>query len=676
MIRVAHDGGLGQNPGGATPRSACPEPVGRHLRFTLGQSYWNPLVREYPPMASSRTLPATNFRVRSLLGRFAALGVSLAVIGTGMPARVVGADATTAGAASSPVGRTIDDFELSDVGGKIHRLSDYASAPVVVVTFLGAECPLARLYGPRLAELSEQWAQQGVVFLGINSNQQDSLQELKSFVQISEIQFPLLKDVGNVVADQFGAVRVPEAFVLDRQRVVRYWGRIDDQYGYDAGVGYQRPEATDRSVHRAIEELLAGRPVSVPETKAPGCHIGRVRSPEAGSEITYSKHIAPILQARCVECHRPGEVGPFALLSYEEVVGWGEMIREVVDNGRMPPWGASPEHGSFLNDPRLSQEEKDQIVAWVEAGCPEGNPADLPPPRQFVEGWNIEEPDQVVYMSDEPYTVPAEGVVDYQYFEVDPGFQEDVWIEAAEARPGSRAVVHHIIVFIKPPGSPPGHEMLSIGPNSLLAGYAPGSVPSYSYPGMARLVKAGSKLLFQMHYTPNGKQAQDRSYLGLKFARAEDVEHDVRSGFAIQVNLNIPPHEDDYVATASRKFRHDTWLLGLMPHMHVRGKSFRYEVEYPDGRKEVLLDVPRYDFNWQLSYIFPEPKVLPKGTKLLCTAHYDNSANNLANPDPSIAVRWGDQTWEEMMIGWIITADPEPVNHRSPEPAQPGEAGR
>lgn len=597
-----------------------------------------------------------------------ALGLAALALGLGNVARGEALDD------GGRLGRAIADFELRDAGGKPLRLADLQAAPVVVVAFLGTECPLARLYGPRLAELAQELAPRGVAFVGIDSNQQDSLQEIASFVRTSEISFPVLKDVGNEVADQFSAVRTPEVFVLDRERKIRYWGRIDDQYGYDAGVGYQRPQATNRDLVNAVEDLLAGREVALAVTRAPGCHIGRVRNPASESAVTYSREIAPILQARCVECHRPGEVGPFTLTNYDEVVGWGEMIREVVNNGRMPPWGASPEHGTFKNDPRLTAAEKELIAAWVDAGCPEGNPADLPPPREFVQGWNIGEPDQVVYMGEEPFTIPAEGAVDYQYYEVDPGFTEDVWIESAEARPGNRSVVHHIIVFIKPPGSPPGHQMMSLGPNSLMAGYAPGSIPSYSYPGMARLVKAGSKLLFQMHYTPNGKEQQDRSYLGIKFAKPEDVQHDVRSGFAINVNLEIPPGESDYVATARKKFRHDTWLLGMMPHMHVRGKTFRYEVQYPDGNKEILLDVPRYDFNWQLSYIFPEPKLLPKGTQLLCTASYDNSAENLANPDPTIEVRWGDQTWEEMMIGWIITADPEPVRHESPTAAT-NEAG-
>jgi len=571
---------------------------------------------------------------------------------------------TDAIAADAPViGRQIADFKLRDHWGKEHQLSQLGDRKAVVVVFLGTECPLARLYAPRLAELAKEYEPRGVAFLGVDSNQQDSIQELATFARVNALSFPLLKDVGNEVADQFGALRTPEVFVLDGQRTVRYWGRIDDQYGFQTGVGFQRPEPSRRDLAVAIDELLAGEPVSQPVTTAMGCHIGRIRLAKADSSVTYSNQIARILQNRCVECHRPGEVAPFALQQYDDVVGWGEMIREVVHEGRMPPWSASAESGPFVNDPQLTDEEKQLIDQWVENGCPQGSISDLPEPRQFIDGWNIPQPDQVVHMSAKPFNVPAEGVVEYQYFEADPRWTEDKWVKSAEARPGNRSVVHHIIVFIKPPG---GRSRVALGPQGfgptdLLAGFAPGSLPLHAYSGMARHVPAGSKLVFQMHYTPNGQAQQDRSYLGLIFADEKDVTHDVRSGFAANLAFKIPAGASNHQVTSSRKFRRDTLLLSMMPHMHLRGKSFHYEAIYPDGRRETLLDVPRYDFNWQLSYVFPEPKLLPKGTELHCTAHFDNSAANLANPDPTKTVTWGDQTWEEMMIGWFISADAEPI---------------
>ena len=316
---------------------------------------------------------------------------------------------------------------------------------MLVLAFLGTECPLALQYAPRLVQLSERFAERGVALIGINSNQQDSITELAQYAKERAINFPLLKDVGNVVADQIGAERMLEVFVFDKDRVVRYRGRIDDQYV----VGRQRKQATREDLAVAIEEVLSGQKVSQSATEVAGCRIGRLRKPCANATVTYAKDVAPLLNARCVECHRSGEIAPFALTNYAEVAGWADTLLEVVEDNRMPPWHASPEHGKFSNDRRLSDDEKSLLRAWVEAGAPEGNPADLPAPPQFVDGWRLPRVDQVVYMSDASFSVPAEGAVSYKYFVVDPGFKEDKWVQGAECRPGNRAVVHHIILAMR-----------------------------------------------------------------------------------------------------------------------------------------------------------------------------------------------------------------------------------
>ncbi len=351
------------------------------------------------------------------------------------------------------IGRTINDFALADYRGKEYALAEFADKEVIVVAFLGNECPLCRQYGPRLEQLSKELADRGVAFLGINSNQQDTPTEVAAFVRACEITFPLLKDPGNVVADQFAAVRVPEVFVLDKQRKVRYRGRVDDQFGLTTGSGYARPKIRSHDLAVAIEEVLAGKKVCQSVTEASGCLIGRAAKITPHGDITYNNQIVRLLQKRCVECHRAGEVAPFALVDYQEVVGWAPMMCEVIDQGRMPPWFADPAHGSFANDVRLSAEEKTLFRTWVDNGCPEGDPHDLPPPPSFATGWQMGEPDQVIYIRDEPYTVPADGVVAYQYFVVDPHFTEDKWVQAAEARPGNRAVVHHMIAFVQAPPS-------------------------------------------------------------------------------------------------------------------------------------------------------------------------------------------------------------------------------
>jgi peroxiredoxin len=557
------------------------------------------------------------------------------------------------------IGHTIQEFALKDLQGVSHSLAELHDSPLIVVAFMGVECPLARLYAPRLSELAQQYRQRGATFLAIDANAQDSLAEMEHFARTCQLTIPFLKDPGNVVADQFSAERTPEVFVLDRQRVVRYRGRIDDQYGFQSGVGYQRPQAVKRDLADALDQLLAGQVVSQSTTRAPGCLIGRVRLANEQSEVTFSNQIARLFQDRCVKCHREGEIAPFSLSNYEEVVGWAPMIEEVVRENRMPPWHADSKFGHFANDSRLSDSEKQLIATWAADGAPQGNPADLPAPRPFTSGWQISPPDRVIAMSEHPFTVPAEGRVEYQYFAVDPGFAQDVWVREAEARPGNNAVVHHIIVFIVPPGQPIKQMGEGMGKRELLVGTAPGNPPTRFEPGMAKRIRAGSKLLFQMHYTVNGAKQQDLSSVGLVFADPATVTREVRTDMAINSDFLVSAGADNYEVDAWRRFSADSLLLSFMPHMHLRGKAFRYELKYPDGTVETLLDVPRYDFNWQNTYELAAPKFVPKGAKLHCIAHFDNSENNLANPDPAQPVGWGEQTWDEMMIGWFVRTSVE-----------------
>ncbi len=561
--------------------------------------------------------------------------------------------AAAAGAAERfEVGSGLPDFSLRDYRGKVHDQASFDEASLLVVAFLGNDCPLARLYGPRLAALADEYAAQGVRFVGVNSNVQDTPTEIGAFAQRYGIDFPLLKDAGNVLADQLSAQRAPAVLVFDADRKLRYRGRIDDQYG----VGYQRSDATRNDLATALDELLAGQDVSVAQTEAPGCIIGRVQKIEPRGDVTFNRDVAPILNRRCVECHREGELAPFPLTSYDEVVGWGEMICEVVSLGRMPPWFANPEHGTFSNDCSMSDNEKQVLHDWVAGGSPEGEPDDLPASPEFVTGWNIGEPD-AVYTMPEPFDVPAEGVIDYQYFLIDPGFEEDVWVSAAEARPDNTAVVHHIVLFAAPSnfdvdraaqnGGPAGGQMVAI--------YAPGMRP-WQYPeGTAMKIRKGAKFVVQMHYTSCGTPQTDQSYVGLNFVDESEVRKRIRYGMAINFQFEIPPGADNHIVTSKSTMRRDTTLLQLFPHMHYRGKAFRFEAHYPDGTQEVLLDVPHYDFNWQLRYDLAEPKHLPRGTELHCTAVYDNSEENLVNPDPDETVRFGLQSFEEMMVGYYTS---------------------
>jgi peroxiredoxin len=559
------------------------------------------------------------------------------------------------GAAAAPgsIGARIEDFTLRDSGGREHRLSDWKDRRLVVVVFVGTQCPLAKLYGPRLAELSRVYGPRGVAFVGIDSNETDSLSALRRYARLHSIPFPLLPDPGAAVADLFGAERTPEAFVLDQERVIRYRGRIDDQNDVPA----HRPAARHHDLADALDDLLGGRPVRVARTEAAGCIIGRPATPRRGSPATYCRDVAPILQNHCQFCHRPGEIGPLTLTSYKDARGWAGMIREVVEEGRMPPWHASPKYGRFANDPSLSTDEKDRLLRWIDDGCPEGDAVELPPPPRFVDGWNIGEPDVVLTMP-QPFTVPAEGVIEYQYVEVDAGAPVDRWVQAAEVRPGNREVVHHCNVFLQPPGAADVQEQGALG-SFCLAALAPGTPPMTLPEGMAKRIPAGWRIILVLHYTTTGSVQTDRTRLGLKFADPTGVRKEVATRLMFDPQLCIPPGTADHTVAQTWQFNRDVLLLAFFPHMHLRGKSFRYDALYPDGSEEILLDVPRWDFNWQHRYVLAEPKRLPAGSRLRCTAVFDNSPANPANPDPSATVRAGTQSWDEMFNGYfdVVLAD-------------------
>jgi peroxiredoxin len=544
------------------------------------------------------------------------------------------------GVAGEPVA-----FKLQDFRGGWHELGQARDSKAVVIAFLGAECPLSRQYASRLAELYRQYDKQGVAFFGVDANAQDAPSAMARFAGEQKLPFPLLKDVGNILADRLGIERNPEVVVLDAGRVVRYRGRVDDQFG----LGVHRPSPSRRDVAVALVELLAGKPVTTPRTEAAGCLIGRVSKPKADSAVTYSREVARILRDRCVGCHRAGEIAPFALTSYAQAAGWASMIDEVVQAGRMPPWHASPEYGKFANDSRLSDQEKRTIAAWVGAGAPEGNPRDLPERAHYTEGWRIPAPDLVLSL---PRTVqiPADGTMPYENFLVDPKLKEDVWVRASQVRPGNPSVVHHLVVFVVPPGS------RAEGRIDFLAAYAPGMPPRVLPQGTARLVPAGSKLLFQVHYTPHGTPQTDRSEIGLVFADGKAVRKEMTAIAAINMDLRIPAGAADHAESAEHRFEQDTIVYSLLPHMHLRGKAFRFEAVYPGGRREVLLDVPRYEFDWQNVYVLAEPKLMPEGAVLRCLARYDNSDANLSNPDPNKTVRWGEQTRDEMLVGYVEVA--------------------
>jgi len=402
---------------------------------------------------------------------------------------------------------------------------------------------------------------------------------------------------------------------------------------------------------------------------------------------TFSKDVAPIVFTKCAGCHRPGEVAPMSLLSFKDVRPWASAIKEKVSTRVMPPWHADRAYGAFRNNPSLSQAEIDTIVSWVNAGAPEGNPKETPVLPKFAEGWQIGKPDQVFEMAAD-FEVPARGTIDYQYFEVPTNFTEDRWMQAGEVRAGDRAHVHHIIVYVREPQARTRQNVMSIRPifaagerpslpsltsttagerasapvagvaaatrstDNMLVNWAVGEDAPVYKPGMAKRIPAGSTLVFQVHYTTNGTAARDRSRIGLIFSK-EPPAQEIRTAAIANPMFAIPGGAANHQVEAEATFSDDVKVWTLHPHMHLRGKDMTYTATYPDGREEIVLRVPKFDFGWQTDYWLAQPISLPKGSKLHVTAHFDNSPANKANPDPSATVRWGDQTWEEMMIGFF-----------------------
>ncbi|MFN0051019.1 MAG: redoxin domain-containing protein [Planctomycetales bacterium] len=540
------------------------------------------------------------------------------------------------------IGRRVPHFVLADPSGAQVGLADFHAKKLVVVTFLTCECPISNQYIPALNELSAKLADQGVQFLGVNSQGGDAPEKIAAHAKEFGITFPVLCDPQQAVADMLGARRTCETFVLDAQRMVRYQGRIDDRIQQ----GARRDKASRDDLTLAIAELLEGKEVATKTTEVAGCLITRPRRAAPKGEVTYSKQVSRILQEKCQDCHHPNTAAPFALMTYDDAVNWSQMIVEVILQRRMPPWHADPRYGNFRAERRLSQEEIDTLVAWVQDGTPQGDPGDAPPNIEYPDGWRIGEPD-VVFEIPREITVPAQGTIPYIYLETPTNFTEDMWIQAAEARPGNRAAVHHIVLFYKAPGQKRGNLE-----QNWIDGAAPGNTPLQLPEGVGRRIPAGSTLIWQMHYTATGKEEKDRSQYAFKFYK-RPPQREARVEPIANQRFRIPPGDPHFQVTSNVTLPRTALIYSFSPHMHVRGRDFEYKAIFPDGRSETLLSVPQYDFNWQSAYRLKEPLRLPAGTRIECTAHFDNSPGNPANPDPTKTVGWGDQTWEEMMIGYV-----------------------
>ena len=374
-------------------------------------------------------------------------------------------------------------------------------------------------------------------------------------------------------------------------------------------------------------------------------------TPSAAETPTFTKDIAPIFYKRCVACHRAGAVAPMSLLTHADARPWARSIKQKVTERAMPPWAADRSIGRWANDPSLTDAEIQRVAAWVDGGAPEGAPADLPPAPTFTDGWTIGTPDLIFTVP--AVKVPADGAVPYTAVYLPTNLKKDLWLQGVEFRPKDRRAVHHIIATLVEPGT--RREVGTLGH------YVPGSTDMLIPAGMARLLPANTQIKLQLHYTTFGEAVTEVTEIGLLLAKAPPSSLRRVSNYSItKRRFAIPPGAPNHEVTSTDTLTQDLLVTSLHPHMHVRGKDFRYVVTYPDGREETLLWVPKYDFNWQTTYDYPEPKRLPKGSTITAIAHFDNSPGNRYNPDPTATVVWGEQTWQEMFIGYMGIVDPEP----------------
>jgi peroxiredoxin len=567
------------------------------------------------------------------------------------------------------VGRKIGDVVLTGLDGKTRSLASFRGSKAVVVVFLSFECPVSASYSEALNRLAQSHGPRGVAILGVLPTQEEAA-ALARQAREFRFAFPLFRDGTLAAARAFQAQAVPEVFVLDHQGILRYRGRIDD--GYYARLK-KKPTTTRQDLSLALDEVLAGKSVSVPVTEPIGCPIRYRQTVRASGKVTWYRDVLPIVQNRCQQCHRPGEVGPFALMTYRQGVHWAEDIKQYTRNHKMPPW--KPTDGvEFIGARKLTQSEIDTLAAWMDEGTPQGDPKDAPKPVTFTEGWQLGNPDLILEPREE-MTVGADGRDLFRCFVLPTNLPEDRFVVAYEVRPGNRRVVHHTLHFLDTrgrarkmeqreaarPKSPdekdhgPGYNSL-MGPGFIpsgdVGGWAPGITPHYLSEGVGFYLPKGADIVMQVHYHRTGRVEKDRPRLGLYFAKKPSRP---LQGLAIPgLFFRIPPNVANYKVKGSVWAAQDFTVHTVTPHMHLLGRSIKVTVAPPDGKPFPLVDVKDWDYNWQETYFLKQPLKVKAGTKFTVEGVYDNTARNPSNPNsPPKAVYVGEQTTNEMCFGFI-----------------------
>ncbi len=578
---------------------------------------------------------------------------------------------------TAQVGKKIANFTVQDAAGKKLALHDLKGKKAVVVVFLSFDCPVSLSYTQPLNDLAAEFGKQDVAFVGLTVNQDDTAADVAKHVKENNVKFPVFRDAGFRATDAFKAAVTPEAFVLDGDFVLRYRGRIDNSYYARLKKNQQ---ITSRDLEQVLAEIVSGRPVSTAATLPVGCAIVRETraAPKAGA-VTYYRDVLPILQANCQQCHRPGEVGPFALMSYRQAVNWAADIKEYTRTRQMPPWKID-EGVAFHNARRLSDKDIATLAAWADGNTPEGNPKDAPPPAKFPEGWQLGKPDLILTVCDDMQIGPT-GPDHFRCFVLPTKLLEDKYVAAVEVRPGNPRVVHHTLLFVDTKGraskleeqyqnkiklTPPGgHAALDKGPGYVagmgigflpeasIGGWAPGQLPRFVPEGSGIFLPKGADVVMQMHYHRNGRAEKDRTSIGLYFAK-KPVTHRYQGGVTMAWFNKIPAGQERFqikgTATASADFE----LHSVMPHMHMLGKEIKVTLVTPDGGKQTLLAIKEWDYNWQETYVLKQPLTVKAGTRFEIEAVYNNSASNPNNPsDPPRNVRFGEQTTDEMCFVFL-----------------------
>jgi peroxiredoxin len=548
------------------------------------------------------------------------------------------------------------NFAMLDHRGRLHELRRMPGKAVVLF-FTANECPIARQSASKLRSLREKFAERGVDILMVNSTMDEDRKSIsKEMANLGAWHIPVLKDDTQGVAQHLGVKRTGETIAIStRDWTIFYRGAIDDQLV----EGSQKPQPTERYLEDALNQFLDGKPIATAKTIARGCLISFEGSAESDA-VSYAKDIAPILERKCVHCHSPGNIGSWSMSEHKKVKGMSAMIEEVLLARRMPPWDADPAVGKFANDSSLTVPEKQTLLRWIHQGAPRGDGDDSleKSPAKPAPEWPLGQPDIVLRLP-KPEEIPATGVLDYRHITVVAGNTNEAWVGGVWVKPGNNKIVHHVIARVK------DGRKDHLGQREMFAGWAPGATQRWYPQGAGKLLPTNAKFDFELHYTPNGTPQTDQTEIGLYLLKEKPAKR-FESVPVVNSQFEIPAGNPNAETEAMYGFTRGATLHSVTPHMHLRGRSMKFELLSPDGKRETIASVPRYDFSWQLTYVLAKPRKILPGTWALLSGSWDNSPRNPANPDPKKTVHWGDQSFDEMFLGWYnVTWDAEPAKQLS-----------